>query len=96
MIFFTGYQAIKYLTLIDASSGYHSLKLDEQSSYLTTFSCPFGRYRYTQLSLWVTPAGDMFLTRIDKLFQGLPNVFGIADDILIAGFDDLGETMMQH
>ena len=31
----------------------------------------------------------MFQSNIDKLFQGLPNVFGIADDILIAGFDDM-------
>ena len=36
----------KYLSLIDASSGYHSLKLDEKSSYLTTFACQFGCYRY--------------------------------------------------
>ena len=32
----------------------------------------------------------MFQMKIDKLFQGLPNVFDIANDILIAGFDDLG------
>ena len=27
---------------------------------------------------------------MDEIFQGIPNVFGIADDILIAGFSDLG------
>ena len=32
----------------------------------------------------------MLQRKIDELFQGLPNVFGIADDILIAEFDDLG------
>ena len=37
---------IMYVILTDASSGYHNQKLDEQSSHLTTFSCPFGRYRY--------------------------------------------------
>ena len=31
--------------LVDVSSGYHSLKLDEKSSYLTTFACQFVRYR---------------------------------------------------
>ena len=36
----------KHLPHIDASSGYHNLKLDERSSYLTTFSCQFGRYIY--------------------------------------------------
>ena len=32
---------VQYMSIIDASSGYHNLKLDKQSSYLTTFSCPF-------------------------------------------------------
>ena len=36
-------------------------------------------------------AGDMFQKKIDELFNGMPNVFGIADDILIAGFDELGK-----
>ena len=34
---------IKYKSIIDASSGYHNLKLDEKL-YLTTFACPFGQY----------------------------------------------------
>ena len=37
---------IKYLMLIVASSDNHNLRLGKQSSYSTTFSCPFGRYRY--------------------------------------------------
>ena len=36
------------------------------------------------------PTVDMFLRKIDELLKGLSNVFGLADDILIAGFDDLG------
>ena len=28
----------------------------------------------------------MFLTKIDEIFKGLPNVFGIADDIPIEGY----------
>ena len=35
-------------------------------------------------------AGDMFQQRIDELFQGLPIMFGIADDIIIVGFNDMG------
>ena len=30
---------VKYLSIIDASSGYHNLKLDEKSLFLTTFMC---------------------------------------------------------
>ena len=31
----------------------------------------------------------MLYKKINELFQGLPNMFGIADDILIARFDDM-------
>ena len=37
---------VKYMSIIDASSGYHNLKLDKKSWYLTTFACPFGKYMY--------------------------------------------------
>ena len=80
---------IKYFSLIDASLHYHNSKLDEQSSYLTTCSCPFGRYRYIQLQFGVVSVGNMFQRKIDELLKGLSNIFGIADDNLIAGFDDL-------
>ena len=32
---------VQYMSIMDASSGYHNLKPDKQSSYLTTFSCSF-------------------------------------------------------
>ena len=40
---------VNYLRVIDASSGYHNLKLDKHISYLP-FSCPFGRYRYIRIT----------------------------------------------
>ena len=63
------------------------MKLDEQSSYLTTYSCPFGRYWCKRLPFGVA---SFTQRKIGELFHGLHNVFGIADDILIAGFDDFG------
>ena len=68
----------------------------KQSSYLTTFSCPFGRCRYIGLLFRVAPADDMFHREIDEPFNGISNVFGIADDILIAGLMNWADTMMQH
>ena len=32
-------------TVCDAKDGFHQIQLDEESSYLTTFNTPFGRYR---------------------------------------------------
>ena len=71
------------MSIIDTSSGYHNLKLDKQLSYLTTFSCPFGRYRYKHLPFRAVPVGDMFHCKIDEIFNDMPNVFAIVDDILV-------------
>ena len=51
------------------------------------FTCQFGRYRYKRLPFGVAPTGDMFQRKIDEIFKDLPNVCGIADDILVVCFD---------
>ena len=81
---------VKYMSIIDASSGYHNLKLDKKSSYLTTFACQFGRYRYKHLPFGAVPADDMFQCKIDEIFNDMPNVFRIADDILVIGYNNDG------
>ena len=78
---------MQYMSIINASSGYHYLKLDMQSSYLTTFSCLFGRYHYKCLPFGAAPVGNVFHRKIDKIFNDIPNVFWIADDILVIGYD---------
>ena len=82
---------VKYLSLMDASSGYHNLKLDKRSSYLTTFPCHFGRYRHKSLPCGAAATGDMFQCKIDEIFKNLPSVFGIADDILVEGYGTDGK-----
>ena len=59
---------VLYLCLIDVSLGYHNLKLDVKSLYLTTFACQFGRYRYKRLPFGPACAGYMFQRKIDKIF----------------------------
>ena len=76
---------VQYMSIIDVSLGYHNLKLDKQSSYLTTFACLFGRYRYKHLPFRATSAGDMLQCKIDEILNDMPNVFGIAEDILVIG-----------
>ena len=59
----------QYISIIDAGLGYHNLNLDEKSSYLTTFACYLGRYRYKRLLFGTAPAGDMFQRKIDKYLK---------------------------
>ena len=51
---------VQYMSIIDVSLGYHNVKLDEKSSYLTTFACLFHQYQCKQLLFRAAPAGDMF------------------------------------
>ena len=78
---------VQYLSIIDEISGYHNLQLHMQSSYLTTFACPFGRYQYKHLPFGAAPVGDMFQCKIDEIFNDMPNIFGITDDILVIGYN---------
>ena len=79
---------VKYMSIIDASSGNHNFQLDTKSSYLTMFPCPFGRYQKKHLVFGVAPAANMFQHKINDIFNDVPNVFGIADDILDIGYDE--------
>ena len=78
---------MKYLSLKDVCSGDHNLKLDKRALYLMTFACQFGRYRFKGLLFGPVSAADIFQQNIYRIFKDLPNVFGIADDILIVGYD---------
>ena len=42
-----------------------------------------------RLTFGAASTGGMLQTKINEMFHGLPNIFGIADDILIADFDEL-------
>ena len=81
---------VQYISIIDASSGYYNLKLDKISSYLATFTCPFGQFQYKCLTFRAVPVGNMFQCKIDEMFSDMPNMFGIADDILVIGYDEDG------
>ena len=57
----------------------------------------FGRYMYirppfsTALAAYVVLIQYKVQYKIDDIFQELHNIFGIADDILIVGYDDDGK-----
>ena len=47
----------KYFSIVDAKSGYWNVELDEESSYLTTFNSPFGRYRFLRMPVGLKARG---------------------------------------
>ncbi|XP_039870493.1 uncharacterized protein LOC120723214 [Simochromis diagramma] len=81
----------KYFTVLDASSGFWQLKLDEASSRLCTFNTPFGRYRFLRLPFGINSAPEVFHRTVRQLFEGIDGVETYIDDLLI-----WGETKVQH
>ena len=48
----------RVFSTLDATSGFLRLKLDDASSYLTTFATPFGRYRFLRLPYGIGVGGS--------------------------------------
>ena len=74
----------------DAVNGYFQVPMDEESSRLTTFILPSGRYRYLRIPQGLNASSDEWCRRSDALVEGLQWAKKIVDDILIWA-DDLKE-----
>ena len=80
-----------FFTILDARSGYWNIKLGTKSSYLTTFATPYGRYRFLRLPFGLNCAQDVFQRKVDETFGDIPGVTGIADDIVVVGYQEDGK-----
>ena len=76
---------------VDARHGYWSIALDEESSHLTTFNSPVGRYRFLRLPFGLKVSQDIFQEKMDLVLEKCPGTLGIADDIAV-----YGKTEMEH
>ena len=81
----------KYFSIVDANSGSWNVELDEESSYLTTFNSPFGRYRFLRMPFGLKISQDVFQSKIDQLMEGCVGTTGIADDMIV-----YAETEEEH
>ena len=81
----------KYLSIVDAKSGHWNVELDEESSCLTTFNSPFGRYRFLRMPFGLKMSQNVFQSKIDQLMEGCVWTTGIADDMIV-----YAETEEEH
>ena len=78
----------KRFTKLDASCAYWQIPLDYDSSLLTTFSTPYGRFRYTRMPYGLSSASDVCQMYIAQMLEGITGAGNSQDDILIWGDDD--------
>ena len=74
-----------YKTLKDATSEYWHILLDLASSLMTTFSTPWGKFRWLCVPFRLKIASNVFQERLNRVLRLLEGVYGIADDILTHG-----------
>ena len=73
----------RYFMKLDAVQGYYQVPLDEESSRLTTFLLPSGRYRFMRAPMGMNSSSDGFCMRTDYIFRTVPKVQKIVDDALL-------------
>ena len=73
----------KWFMKLDAVQGYYQVPLDEESSRLTTFLLPEGRFRFTRAPMGMNSSSDGFCSKTDEIFSSVPKVQKIVDDALL-------------
>ena len=70
---------------LDAKSGFWHIKLDEKSSYYTTFNTPFGRYRFLKMPYGITSSSEVFQHAMEHLMEGYPCKIIVDDKSVMQG-----------
>lgn len=74
-----------YFSIMNARSGYLTVKLTEESFKLATFNTVFGQYRFLCLPFGLKSAQDESQCNVDETYKGLQGITAIVDNVLIYG-----------
>lgn len=87
----------KCFSVHDAKDGFWHVRLDYESSLMTTFNSPFGRFRLLRMPFGINTAPEEFQRRQHQALEGLLGVKSIHDDILVIGEGKtLAEAQINH
>ncbi|CAH8491041.1 unnamed protein product [Dicrocoelium dendriticum] len=81
----------RLFTKVDLASAFWHVQLDEESSYLTTFGTPFGRFRWLRLPFGLKVSSEIFQKRLMQALDDLPGAICVADDVVV-----FGATLEEH
>lgn len=77
----------KVFSKIDIRDAFSTVELDEDSRQLTTFSTPWGLYRYKRLNIGLCVASELFQEVFSGKLCDLKNIKVAIDDVLVYGKD---------
>ena len=81
----------KVFSTLDAANGFYQLPLDEDSSKLTTFITPMGRFCFRRLPFGINSAPEIFQKKMTDILDNQDGAEACMDDILI-----FGSTIEEH
>jgi len=76
---------------LDANSGFWQIPLSSESTRLTTFIIPFGRYCFHRLPFGITSAPEYFQRQMSEMLKDKQGVVCLMDDVLV-----YGATQQEH
>jgi hypothetical protein len=82
---FPKFRGAQYFFKMDMTMGFWQILLDKESSYMCTFSTPYGRYRYLRLPFRISPTPEVFHPIVADVIQDMPGVMHFVDDVLVWG-----------
>ena len=85
----TKLRGMTVFSIVDCKKGYWMVILHSDSRKHTCMALPFGRFQWTRLPMGTVAAQDIFQSKLDAIFIGTEGVTGIADDMVIAGRDEM-------
>ena len=63
------------------------VELDNESSLLTTFNTPWGKYKWLRLPFGLKVSADVFQERLNAVLKEVKGITGYIDDIITRGVD---------
>ena len=73
----------KYFSILGANKAFWETQLSGESSELTTFNAPFGRFCFASLPYSICSAPEVFQKCFSEIFGSINGVEIYTDDILI-------------
>ena len=74
-----------FFSKLDAKDGFLKIHLNENSSYLTTFTTHHGRCRFLHIPFNLKISQDIFHMHLDQVTDHLPSIIAFHDDICVYG-----------
>ena len=85
-----------FFTKLYSHHGYWSIVLEEESSLLTTFNNPFGRYCFLCIPFGLVCSQYIFQKKMDQFLKECPGCISITNDITIHGCTEAEHDVHLH